>query len=83
MPSDHLRSHGKDSRNPELNTTSIGNYVLIKTLGEGNFAKVKLAKHKITGAEVFIYTYRYLHIYIYLYIYIYIKLKNTNFHIYI
>jgi len=45
------RGH-KDSRNPELNVTSIGNYTLIKTLGEGNFAKVKLAKHKITGAEV-------------------------------
>jgi len=42
----------KDSRNPELNVTSIGNYAIIRTLGEGNFAKVKLAKHKITGAEV-------------------------------
>ncbi|ORX49732.1 Pkinase-domain-containing protein [Piromyces finnis] len=42
----------KESRNPELNVTSIGNYTMIRTLGEGNFAKVKLAKHKITGAEV-------------------------------
>ena len=34
------------------NLSTIGNYVLMKTLGEGNFAKVKLAKHKITGQEV-------------------------------
>ncbi|KAI3643687.1 hypothetical protein MP228_009851 [Amoeboaphelidium protococcarum] len=38
--------------NPDANLTSIGNYSFIKTLGEGNFAKVKLAKHKITGQEV-------------------------------
>jgi MAP/microtubule affinity-regulating kinase len=30
----------------------IGNYVFQKTVGEGNFAKVKLSKHKLTGAEV-------------------------------
>ncbi|ORX75494.1 Pkinase-domain-containing protein [Anaeromyces robustus] len=50
MPSDHKRGH--ESKNPELNVASIGNYIIIRTLGEGNFAKVKLAKHKITGAEV-------------------------------
>eukprot|EP00049_Salpingoeca_infusionum_P012423 m.227500 g.227500 ORF g.227500 m.227500 type:complete len:591 (+) comp15179_c0_seq1:308-2080(+) len=31
---------------------SIHNYELIKTIGKGNFAKVKLAKHKFTGVEV-------------------------------
>jgi MAP/microtubule affinity-regulating kinase len=31
----------------------IGNYVFQKTVGEGNFAKVKLSKHKLTGAEVY------------------------------
>ena len=38
--------------NPDASLTSIGNYVFQKTVGEGNFAKVKLAKHKITGQEV-------------------------------
>jgi len=54
MAGEHSRRghSSKDSRNPELNVSSVGNYVLIRTLGEGNFAKVKLAKHKITGAEV-------------------------------
>ena len=31
----------------------IGKYRLIKTIGKGNFAKVKLAKHVPTGKEVF------------------------------
>jgi MAP/microtubule affinity-regulating kinase len=30
----------------------IGKYRLIKTIGKGNFAKVKLAKHVPTGREV-------------------------------
>ncbi|CAG0889532.1 unnamed protein product [Cyprideis torosa] len=30
----------------------IGNYKLLKTIGKGNFAKVKLAKHIPTGKEV-------------------------------
>ena len=30
----------------------IGNYQIIKTIGKGNFAKVKLAKHLYTGIEV-------------------------------
>ncbi|XP_020618240.1 serine/threonine-protein kinase MARK2-like isoform X2 [Orbicella faveolata] len=30
----------------------IGKYRLIKTIGKGNFAKVKLAKHVPTGKEV-------------------------------
>lgn len=32
----------------------IGKYRLIKTIGKGNFAKVKLAKHVPTGREVII-----------------------------
>eukprot|EP00035_Acanthoeca_spectabilis_P021758 m.440038 g.440038 ORF g.440038 m.440038 type:complete len:687 (+) comp18458_c0_seq1:135-2195(+) len=36
---------------PEHDQT-ISNYVLGKTVGKGNFAKVKLAVHKLTGAEV-------------------------------
>ena len=38
--------------NPDANVASIGNYIFQKIVGEGNFAKVKLAKHKITGQEV-------------------------------
>uniref|UniRef100_A0AAY4AP70 non-specific serine/threonine protein kinase n=1 Tax=Denticeps clupeoides TaxID=299321 RepID=A0AAY4AP70_9TELE len=30
----------------------IGNYRLLKTIGKGNFAKVKLARHILTGQEV-------------------------------
>eukprot|EP00048_Salpingoeca_helianthica_P006283 m.96728 g.96728 ORF g.96728 m.96728 type:complete len:665 (+) comp13955_c0_seq1:275-2269(+) len=31
---------------------SIGNYQMSKTVGKGNFAKVKLARHVLTGVEV-------------------------------
>lgn len=30
----------------------MGNYRLLKTIGKGNFAKVKLARHILTGREV-------------------------------
>lgn len=30
----------------------VGNYRLLKTIGKGNFAKVKLAKHVLTGRQV-------------------------------
>ena len=54
MTSKPTRPKKEESTNPDLNLNSIGNYVFSKTLGEGNFAKVKLAKHKLTNAEVFI-----------------------------
>ncbi|XP_059373955.1 MAP/microtubule affinity-regulating kinase 3-like isoform X6 [Carassius carassius] len=38
---------GLDDVNP-----LIGNYRLLKTIGKGNFAKVKLARHILTGSEV-------------------------------
>jgi MAP/microtubule affinity-regulating kinase len=41
-----------DSNNPDLHLSTIGSYNILKTLGEGNFAKVKLATHSLTGAEV-------------------------------
>lgn len=41
-----------DSNNPDLHLSTIGSYNIMKTLGEGNFAKVKLATHSLTGAEV-------------------------------
>ncbi|XP_073461518.1 serine/threonine-protein kinase MARK2 isoform X4 [Aquarana catesbeiana] len=42
---------------PSIPTTAdeqphIGNYRLLKTIGKGNFAKVKLARHVLTGKEV-------------------------------
>uniref|UniRef100_A0A6Q2YKU4 MAP/microtubule affinity-regulating kinase 3 n=1 Tax=Esox lucius TaxID=8010 RepID=A0A6Q2YKU4_ESOLU len=43
-------------RNSVASTTEeqphIGNYRLLKTIGKGNFAKVKLARHLLTGREV-------------------------------
>ena len=32
--------------------TVIGNYEVSKSLGEGSFAKVKLATHRLTGQKV-------------------------------
>ncbi|KAI9357615.1 kinase-like domain-containing protein [Zopfochytrium polystomum] len=34
------------------NITSVGNYAIGKTVGEGSFGKVKLGIHKLTGQEV-------------------------------
>lgn len=53
------RSSG--NTNPDMNLTGIGNYLFQRTIGQGNFAKVKLAKHKLTGQEVLIYI-RFCHI---------------------
>uniref|UniRef100_A0A6Q2YN59 non-specific serine/threonine protein kinase n=1 Tax=Esox lucius TaxID=8010 RepID=A0A6Q2YN59_ESOLU len=43
-------------RNSVASTTEeqphIGNYRLLKTIGKGNFAKVKLARHLLTGREI-------------------------------
>ncbi|MCI4376478.1 hypothetical protein PGIGA_G00188950 [Pangasianodon gigas] len=38
---------GSEDQNPH-----IGNYRLLKTIGKGNFAKVKLGRHILTGREV-------------------------------
>ncbi|XP_065833116.1 MAP/microtubule affinity-regulating kinase 3-like [Oscarella lobularis] len=40
------------SRSHHGDEVYIGNYKLIKTIGKGNFAKVKLARHVLTGVEV-------------------------------
>lgn len=50
-------SHSSSKSRARTNTSSgddvyIGKYKLIKTIGKGNFAKVKLAKHLPTGREV-------------------------------
>lgn len=42
-----LSSRSRTSEEPH-----IGKYKLLKTIGKGNFAKVKLAKHVPTGKEV-------------------------------
>ncbi|XP_060781822.1 MAP/microtubule affinity-regulating kinase 3a isoform X5 [Neoarius graeffei] len=41
------RNSGSEDQNPH-----IGNYRLLKTIGKGNFAKVKLGRHILTGREV-------------------------------
>ncbi|XP_060887225.1 serine/threonine-protein kinase MARK2 isoform X7 [Labrus mixtus] len=51
------RSSMPRCRNSVATTTTddqphIGNYRLLKTIGKGNFAKVKLARHVLTGKEV-------------------------------
>lgn len=40
------------TRNRGSDEPHIGKYRLLKTIGKGNFAKVKLAKHVPTGKEV-------------------------------
>ncbi|XP_044024195.1 MAP/microtubule affinity-regulating kinase 3-like isoform X2 [Siniperca chuatsi] len=42
----------KNSSSSADETPHIGNYRLLKTIGKGNFAKVKLARHIRTGREV-------------------------------
>lgn len=55
-PSWSTRSLGARCRNsiascPE-EQPHVGNYRLLRTIGKGNFAKVKLARHILTGREV-------------------------------
>ena len=55
-PSWSSRSLGARCRNsiascPE-EQPHVGNYRLLRTIGKGNFAKVKLARHILTGREV-------------------------------
>ncbi|KAJ3089491.1 Map microtubule affinity-regulating kinase, partial [Physocladia obscura] len=51
-PSNIKRRDKDDTSNPDFQLPGIGNYTFQKTVGEGNFAKVKLSKHKLTGVEV-------------------------------
>ncbi|XP_044764173.1 serine/threonine-protein kinase MARK2-like isoform X2 [Coccinella septempunctata] len=52
--SEQTRSSSASTRNrPRVGEEpTIGKYKLLKTIGKGNFAKVKLAKHVPTGKEV-------------------------------
>ncbi|XP_070781401.1 MAP/microtubule affinity-regulating kinase 3-like isoform X7 [Enoplosus armatus] len=43
----------KNSSSSGDETPHVGNYRLMKTIGKGNFAKVKLARHIRTGRELF------------------------------
>ncbi len=55
MTSRSVRSSGRN-RNSGSGSDDVhplvGNYRLLKTIGKGNFAKVKLARHILTGSEV-------------------------------
>ena len=44
-------SQGRSSR-PPGDEVYVGKYKLLKTIGKGNFAKVKLARHMPTGQDV-------------------------------
>lgn len=37
------------------NLVRVGFYDILKTIGKGNFAVVKLAKHRITSTEVVVF----------------------------
>jgi len=64
LPADHVSSNAKKSSAKSGESSArvssrrageephIGKYRLLKTIGKGNFAKVKLAKHIPTGKEV-------------------------------
>jgi len=45
-------TRGTSGRTRNADDPHIGKYRLIKTIGKGNFAKVKLAKHELIGKEV-------------------------------
>ncbi|XP_065199677.1 MAP/microtubule affinity-regulating kinase 3 isoform X8 [Planococcus citri] len=49
---ENSRFRFQPSRNRSSDEPHIGKYKLLKTIGKGNFAKVKLAKHVPTGKEV-------------------------------
>ncbi|KAJ3185440.1 hypothetical protein HDU87_000061 [Geranomyces variabilis] len=42
----------QSKQSPSLHQTSIGNYDYVRTIGEGSFAKVKLAVHRLTDEKV-------------------------------
>lgn len=48
----HHHSHGSGQRSTLADGSRIGNYQIVKTLGEGSFGKVKLAYHVTTGQKV-------------------------------
>nr|CTP80966.1 BMA-PAR-1, isoform d [Brugia malayi] len=50
--SSNLNTTRVQSRSRTTDDPHIGKYKLLKTIGKGNFAKVKLAKHIPTGIEV-------------------------------
>ncbi|CAG9539786.1 unnamed protein product [Cercopithifilaria johnstoni] len=50
--SSNLNATRVQSRSRTTDDPHIGKYKLLKTIGKGNFAKVKLAKHIPTGIEV-------------------------------
>ena len=46
------RSANRSSSHRTGAPLQIGKYQIQRTIGKGNFAKVKLAKHTVTGREV-------------------------------
>merc|ERR1719282_1056039 len=48
----HRRESQRGSRGGADDTQHVGKYRILKTIGKGNFAKVKLARHLPTGREV-------------------------------
>lgn len=47
-----LSDDGPDAMNQIGKPLQVGFYEIIRTLGKGNFAVVKLARHKVTKTQV-------------------------------
>lgn len=47
-----LSEDGPDAMNHVRKPVQVGFYEIIRTLGKGNFAVVKLAKHNVTKTKV-------------------------------
>ena len=43
---------GNGDTSPDEKRKKVGNYVILKTIGEGSFAKVRLGVHLITEMQV-------------------------------
>ena len=52
MAEDSIYAKATAERKHNQKAGSIGYYDMDKTLGEGNFAKVRLATHSLTGQKV-------------------------------
>jgi hypothetical protein len=55
VPQPNHRSSLAEKRHPDNSHNKhkvLGNYVLARTIGEGSFAKVKLAYHRLTNQQV-------------------------------
>jgi hypothetical protein len=53
---DKASTLGIDDTSPDEKRKKVGNYIILKTIGEGSFAKVRLGIHLITEMKVSSYS---------------------------